>query len=121
MADSSPILLSPVVTRLGLLTTWWSIARWVSCDIPPWPIIAMAWLTSFFLLALVLYTRARRRMPLAVLITRVPAATFFFVLLALHGKGHFPLVLFSLAFAPPYFGFIDWRCLWTHPQNKSAS
>jgi hypothetical protein len=39
---------------------------------------------------------------------RVPAAGFFFVLLALHGRSLAPLVAYALAFAPPYLAMTAW-------------
>ena len=51
--------------------------------------------------------RGRRRrawrkepIPAALLLSRVPGAAFFFVLLALHPDG--ALLAYALAFAPPY-------------------
>jgi hypothetical protein len=38
----------------------------------------------------------------------MPAAAFFFALLALHGRDLAPLVAYALAFAPPYMAMTAW-------------
>ena len=40
--------------------------------------------------------------------TRVPAAAFFFVLLALYGRREPALIAYALAFAPPYLALTRW-------------
>ena len=50
----------------------------------------------------------RRRVPPLTMWLRVPAAGFFFALLAIHGHGAAPLVAYALAFAPPYLGLTSW-------------
>jgi hypothetical protein len=43
------------------------------------------------------------------MLLRVPAAAFFFVLLALYGRTQPALVAWTLAFAPPYCSLLDVR------------
>jgi hypothetical protein len=43
------------------------------------------------------------------MLLRIPAAGFFFVLLALHAEGAAPLVAYALAFAPPYLALTAFR------------
>jgi hypothetical protein len=112
-ADLALPLVAPAATHAALLGVWWGAARWARAPIPPWPAAAVAWAASATLLLLAIRSRARRRIPLAAVLTRVPAAGFFFALLALHGRDQPSLVVYALAFAPPYFALIDWRRLFS--------
>ena len=53
-------------------------------------------------------THVRARIPRVFMWLRVPAAGFFFVLLALHRRSLAPLVAYALAFAPPYLAMTAW-------------
>ncbi len=85
-----------------LLALWWGALRWVNHDVPPWPVVALAWALSLGLAARAIKTGAGRRVPRLELLLRAPAAGFFFVLLAVHGAELPALVAYALAFAPPY-------------------
>jgi hypothetical protein len=94
-------------THFGLILAWWGLLRPLSTPIPTQLGIALAWLSLLPLAGLFLRHRVGRHIPLADLLVRVPAAGFFFVLLAVRGaelatqRG--PLLLYALAFAVPYW------------------
>lgn len=100
--DGALLLLAPAFTHLGLLAAWWGALRWFNDPIPGWAAAGAAWTLGLGLTALSLRHRASRLVPLGAMATRVPAALFFFGLLWLHGRSDLPLVVFALAFAPPY-------------------
>jgi hypothetical protein len=109
LMDELPVLLAaPPAVHVALVALWWAALRWLSRPLPGWPVAALAWAGSLALVALALRSSARRRIPLAALLTRVPAAGFFFVLLALHGRADRALVAYAVAFAPPYLALIDY-------------
>jgi hypothetical protein len=93
------VLVAPLAAHALLVATWWAVLRWVSGPIPPWAAVALAWLAL-----LPVSLRALRGPPVRVslLIARAPGAAFFFVLLALRGRGAPELCAYALAFAPPY-------------------
>jgi hypothetical protein len=97
------LLVGPAAaTHPLLLATWWGALRWVSATVPPWPAVALAWAASACLAAAALRSAAGARVPLVEMALRVPAAGFFFALLALHGRDVAALVAWAFAFAPPY-------------------
>ena len=100
------LLAAPTGTHALLVASWWAFFRWVNWPLPSWPAPALAWLTSITLLTLALRARTSRRVPRALLWIRLPAALFFFVLLALRGKENPSLVAYALAFAPPYLALM---------------
>lgn len=83
-----------------LLATWWLALRWLPRGEDELPFVVGAWTLSIALTAWVVVKRvtAVRRD----LLLRVPAASFFFVLLALFARDDLALVAYALAFAPPY-------------------
>jgi hypothetical protein len=107
-AQAGFMLLTPIATHATLLACWWGLFRWINAPLPAWPFVAALWLVSLALLAASLGARARERIPFGEMLLRVPAATFFFVLLALHGR-EASLVAWVLAFAPPYFSLVSPR------------
>jgi hypothetical protein len=90
-------LIAPLVTHFCLIVLWWVFFRWVNVDLPEWIFAVAIWVLS---IALVIKMRARvaRRD----LWLRVPAALFFFVLLGIYGRSEPALIVYALAFAPPY-------------------
>lgn len=90
-------------THLLLLAGWWGALRWVSVPLPGAWAAGAAWILSAALawrMARLPRERAKALRP--VLLRRLPAAMFFWVLLALHGRGNPALVAWVLAFVPPY-------------------
>ncbi len=99
--------LAPIGTHLLLLASWWGFFRWVNLSIPSWLPVLAAWIASMSLASRALRTNARRRVPPVLLWLRVPAALFFFVLLGVYGRDDHFLVLYALAFAPPYLSVLS--------------
>ncbi len=96
------IALAPIGTHGLLLASWWGVFRWVNQPLSPWPFVIAAWVLG---LGLTLQSRrvgAARRVPLRDMLNRVPAALFFFVLLAMDAREQPALIAYGLAFAPPY-------------------
>ena len=48
-------------------------------------------------------------MPLGAVLSRAPGAAFFFALLAATARDRLDLVLYALAFAPPYLALVGAR------------
>jgi hypothetical protein len=96
------LVLAPVLVHLNLVALWWLALRWVNETIAAWPVVALAWALS---LSLALWAHRRRpgeAIPRHELLLRIPAAGFFFVLLAVHAGDDLALIAYALAFAPPY-------------------
>ena len=101
LADLRVLLVAPLGTHALLLGSWWGLLRWVSLPVPTWPAVGLAWAVALALTALALRRGGWTRVPLAELLLRVPAAGFFFVLLALNSTGA-ALPAYAVAVAPPY-------------------
>jgi uncharacterized membrane protein len=102
-------LVTPIGTHAALLASWWGLFRWVNGPIAAWPAVVALWCLAGVVLIASLRGRARSRVPLGEMLLRVPAAAFFFVLLALYGRTQPALVAWTLAFAPPYCSLLDVR------------
>jgi len=103
------VVLAPAaLTHLCLLGLWWGALRWVSAPLPVWPAVGLAWALSLVLVVVAWRSPAPARLRRADLLLRVPAASVFFGLLALHGRDEPALVAWALAFAPPYL-VLTWR------------
>ena len=100
--ELSVIVIAPAATHLLLLLSWWGLFKWIDETIPPWPAVGVVWVGSFIVSVLAALRPAGARVPLVDLALRIPAAAFFFVLLALHGADRPDLVAWVCAFAPPY-------------------
>jgi hypothetical protein len=101
------ITVVPVLgTHILLLITWWGLLRWLSGPIHPLWAAAATWTVSLILVFMIGKKRAGRSIKRKTLLWRLPAAAFFFVLLAIHGYDDIGLVLFALAFAPPYLALL---------------
>lgn len=94
-------------THAVLIVAWWGPLRPLSMTIPMPLGIALAWLCLLPLSGLFLRHRVGRHIALAELLVRVPAASFFFVLLAIRRQELLavlgPLLLYAPAFALPYW------------------
>lgn len=105
--ELSLLLVPAAFSHALLVAAWWGFFRWVDHPIPPEAGVVAAWAVSLAATAGVVRTRARRRVPMVELLLRVPAAAFFFVLLALHSSGQVWLIAYAVAFAPPYLALMD--------------
>lgn len=102
------LVVAPAATHALLVVTWWGLFRWTQGSVAPWPVVALAWALSITLGVVAWRAGLRRRIPPVLMWLRVPAAAFFFALLALHGRDLAPLVAYALAFAPPYLAMTAW-------------
>lgn len=113
-------LLLIAATHAILTLAWWGLLRWLSMTIPIPVGIALAWLTLGPLAGLFLWARVGRHIALAELLVRVPAAGFFFVLLAVRqaelSSQIRPLLIYALAFALPY-----WVLVFARGQRRARS
>lgn len=97
------LLLFPAVgTHLLLLGTWWIVLRWIHTSINPMVAAAGAWALSLALVYMILRRRTGRDVERKALLLRLPAALLVFLLLVLNARGSGFLVLYALAFVPPY-------------------
>ncbi len=110
-ADLWVLAAAPAAAHLLLLATWWGALRWVNIPLPSWGVAAMAWGVGLALALLAVARRANQLVPLGAMATRIPAALFFFGLLAIHGRQDPALICFALAFAPPYLALTRWSDL----------
>lgn len=113
--------IAPVGTHLVLLATWWGLFRWVNVPLPSWPAAVLAWIVGLSLASRAIRTETRRRVPPMLLWLRVPAALFFFVLLGAYGRDDRFLVLYALAFAPPYLSMLSLGATRPDPQSPAPS
>jgi hypothetical protein len=90
----------PLATHGLLLATWWGALRWLPRGEDARPFVVVALVVSVALS--VSFVLRKVEVPRADLLSRVPAASFFFVLLALFARSDVALVAYALAFAPPY-------------------
>ena len=102
------LVVAPAATHALLVVTWWAVFRWTQGSVAPWPVVALAWALSIALGVVAWRAGLRRRIPAVLMWLRMPAAAFFFALLALHGRDLAPLVAYALAFAPPYLAMTAW-------------
>ena len=100
--EAATVIAAPAFTHLALLGVWWAALRWVNHAVPSWPAVGVAWALSIAVTAWLVRARATARVPLSVLLLRVPPTLFFSALLVVYGWAHTDLVLYVAAFAPPY-------------------
>lgn len=108
LANALAIVVAPIGTHLLLLASWWGLFRWINRPLDAWPFVATAWLLAAALTTRSLTVGARSRVPARDMLNRVPAAIFFFVLLAMDARGVPALIAYGLAFAPPYLSLTSW-------------
>jgi len=99
-------LLPVLATHILLLITWWGVLRWLSGPINPLIGVTAALSLSLILVVMIFKKRAGRHVKRKTLLWRLPAALFFFILLAIHARNNAGLILFALAFAPPYLSLL---------------
>ena len=98
--------LIPVITVLGthllLVITWWAAFRWVKITIDPGLAVGVAWMASIFLVYAILRNRTGTRVAKKTLWLRLLGALFLFTWLALNADNSKLLIVYAVAFAPPY-------------------
>ncbi len=102
------LLLAPAATHLALVVSWWAALRWMRGVIAPWAAAMTALILGATLAALAWRRNLRARVRPRVLLLRAPGALFFFVLLAAHAR-EVELVVYAVAFAPPYLALLEAR------------
>jgi len=103
------LILAPIGTHILLVSCWWLALAWVRGPIAGTPIAVLAWLIAAGLTFWIVSKKVSSRLSLREMLLRIPAAFFFFVLLAIHGLGEPALVVYALAFVPPYIVATPWR------------
>ena len=97
------IAVIPVLgTHLLLLITWWVAFRWVKITFDPRLTVGVAWVVSIFLVCAILKNRTGIRVERKTLWLRLLGALFLFTWLALNANDSKLLILYGVAFAPPY-------------------
>lgn len=99
-ATPAILLLAPLATHAMLLVCWWGLFRWLPRPLPNAGALVVALGASASLTWWVLHTGAR--VPRLEMASRLVAATFFFVLLALRAAELGLLLAYAVAFAPPH-------------------
>lgn len=99
-----PIMLvvSVIGTHLFLLISYWTLLKWALVSISPAFSAGAVWIISAATFSLLFFTRIGYRVELTTLISRLPAAIFFYALLFFNKNSTTPLIVYSLAFIPPY-------------------
>jgi hypothetical protein len=99
-------LLIPVIPVLGthllILITWWFAFRWVKITVDPRLAVGIAWMVSIFLVYAILRNRTGTRVERKTLWLRLLGAIFLFTWLALNADDSKLLIVYAVAFAPPY-------------------
>jgi len=99
-------LLIPVTSVLGthllLVITWWVAFRWVKITVDPRLAVGVAWMVSIFLVYAILRNRTGTRVEKKTLWLRLLGALLLFTLLALNANDSKLLIVYAVAFAPPY-------------------
>jgi hypothetical protein len=107
IARTATIVVAPIVTHMLLVASWWLAFRWTLRDEIAHPLLTAISIAVALALAAIV-SRTRARASLEVMVPRMAAAAYFFVLLALEGGGAPALVMYAIAFAPPYLFATDW-------------
>jgi hypothetical protein len=117
-AAVAPVLLAgPLAAHALLLGSWWLALRWLPRGTEELPFVLAAGAASAALTVLVV--KERVTLGRADLLLRVPAALFFFALLGLYGREDTALVLYALAFAPPYLA-LTWTAFSSRASLRAA-
>lgn len=96
------VVLAPALTHALLIASWWGLFKWITRPIPDWTATGATVAACLALTAAAVRWRRRARIPLDEMVARMVAASLFFVLLALYHTDRGSLVVFTLAFAPPW-------------------
>jgi hypothetical protein len=97
------ILVIPALgTHLLLLTTWWVAFRWIKITVDPRLAVGVIWMVSIFLVYAILRNRTGTRVAKKTLWLRLLGALFLFTWLVLNADDSKLLIVYGVAFAPPY-------------------
>ncbi len=103
------LVIGPVTTHVLLLAAWWGFFKHAPVVTATWPFVVAALASSVALAVHIARARLSTRVTRTQMFLRVPAAAFFFVLLAVYARGSPALLVYALAFAPPYLVLTPWR------------
>ncbi|MGO8995083.1 MAG: hypothetical protein ACLQVI_17350 [Polyangiaceae bacterium] len=103
LTSALTIVVAPLATHAALIMSWWGAFRWVGAELGPWLLAGIAWCAA---LPIALGAWAKEPVPLRAVLSRAPGAAFFFALLGATARGRPDLVLYALAFAPPYVALV---------------
>jgi hypothetical protein len=102
LQDFLVLVLPFLGTHLLVLGTWWGALRWIRSPLDPMIAVGVAWALSILLVYAALRNSTGRRVERETLLLRLPAALFFFALLALKSGTSALLWAYASAFVPPY-------------------
>ena len=108
-AALATLALAPLATHAMLLAGWWGLFRWLPRPLPDLGAALVVAPASLALTAIVVRTGAR--VPMIEMVSRLVAASFFFLLIGVFAREVGVLLVYAAAFAPPYFTlmFVSWR------------
>ena len=110
------ILVLPVIgAHLLLLITWWGAFRWVKIHVDPRLAAGCAWALSLYLVYIILKHRTGTRVKRKTLLLRLVGALFFFTWFALNVSGSTLLIVYGVAFVPPYLTLMAQQYLVSSP------
>lgn len=99
-------------THLLLIGAWWSVLRWINFSINPKIALTAIWVSSIFLLGLIVADRSIQKVKPNPLLARIPGALFFYTLLFFRtvdnwgAANNWLLVFYAVAFMPPYLALM---------------
>jgi len=97
------ILVIPVLgSHLLLLVTWWGALRWVNMPVNSMAAAGVIWAVSLFLVVAIIRNQTGKRVNKKALLLRLPAAACFFLWFAVTPKCSEWLMVYAVAFVPPY-------------------
>ncbi|MGD2270418.1 MAG: hypothetical protein PVI06_08470 [Desulfobacterales bacterium] len=111
-----PVL--PVIgTHLLLLITWWGALRWAKIHVDPRLAAGGAWALSLYLVYFILKHRIGTRVKRKTLLLRLVGAIFFFTWFALNVSNATLLIVYGVAFVPPYLTLMARQYLASSPKR----
>jgi hypothetical protein len=97
------ILVLPVIgTHLLLLFTWWGAFRWIKITVDPKLAAGFAWALSLILVYAIVKNQTGTRVQKKTLVLRLLGALFLFTWLARNANDATWVMVYAVAFAPPY-------------------
>lgn len=105
-AFAAILVVAPIVCHAALLVLWWTFFKHVPLLLSDVALAVVGWAISLVVVVLIVKKKPAGLRRLVWL--RAPAAVFFFSLLAMHGRDDddLGLVLWCLAFAPPWLALL---------------
>ena len=112
------ILVLPVIgTHLLILLTWWGAFRWIKISVDPKLAAGFAWAVSLILVYAIVKNQTGTRMQKKTLVLRLLGALFLFTWLARNANDATWLMVYAIAFAPPYLTLMAQQYLFSPRQG----